>query len=106
MRVLAAYGLQFGRYRITKIAKQKNKYGNTNSIVLDVWHGVLLAAPGVAHLGEGPPVAAIGCMADVCRIRGSWGVAVCWSLGVRVLGKCVCVFVVCVCASALACVHV
>ena len=50
-RVLAAYGLQFGRYRITQMAKQKQKqYDNTNGIFLDVWRGVLLAAPGMAHL--------------------------------------------------------
>ena len=52
MRVLAAYGLQFGRYRITQIAKQKKQYDNTKDIVLDVWRGVLLAAPGMAHLAE------------------------------------------------------
>ena len=50
MRVLAAYGLQFGRYRITKMVKQKKQYDNTKGIVLDVWRGVLLAAPGMAHL--------------------------------------------------------
>ena len=52
MRVLAAYGLQFGRYRITQMAKQKEKkqYDNTNDIVLDVQRSVLLAAPGMAHL--------------------------------------------------------
>ena len=50
MRVLAAYGLQFGRYRITQMAEQKNQYDNTKGIVLDVWRGVLLAAPGMAHL--------------------------------------------------------
>ena len=51
MRVLAAYGLQFGRYRLTQMEKQKKKqYDNTNDIVLDVWRGVLLAASGVAHL--------------------------------------------------------
>ena len=50
MRVLAAYGLQFGRYRITQMAKQKKQYDNTNGIVLDVWRGVLLAALGIAHL--------------------------------------------------------
>ena len=49
MRVLAAYGLQFGRYRITQMAKQKKQYDNTNDIVLNVWRGVLLAAPGMAH---------------------------------------------------------
>ena len=50
MRVLAAYGLQSGRYRLTQIAKQKKQYDNTNDIVLDVWRGVLLAASGIAHL--------------------------------------------------------
>ena len=50
MRVLAAYGLQFGRYRITHMAKQKKQYDNTKGIVLVVWRGVLLAAPGMAHL--------------------------------------------------------
>ena len=50
MRVLAAYGLQFGRYRITQMAKQEKQYDNTNGTVLDVWRGVLLAAPGMAHL--------------------------------------------------------
>ena len=50
MRVLAAYGLQFGRYRITQMAKQKKQYDNTKGIFLDVWRGVLLAAPGMAHL--------------------------------------------------------
>ena len=29
---------------------EKKQSGNTNSIFLDVWHGVLLAAPGMAHL--------------------------------------------------------
>jgi hypothetical protein len=48
MRVLAAYCLQSGRYRITQMAK--TEYDNTNDIVLDVWCGVLLAAPGMAHL--------------------------------------------------------
>ena len=57
MRVLAAYGLQSGRYRITQMAKQKKQYDNTNDIVLDVWRGVLLAASGMAHLVGGPPVA-------------------------------------------------
>ena len=52
MRVLAAYGLQFGRYRITQMTKQKKQYDNTKGIVLDVWRGVLLAAPGMAHLAE------------------------------------------------------
>ena len=50
MRVLAAYGLQFGRYQITQMEKQKKQYDNTKGIVLDVWRGVLLAAPGMAHL--------------------------------------------------------
>jgi hypothetical protein len=49
MRVLAAYGLQFGRYQITQMAKQKKQYDNTKGIFLDVWRGVLLAAPGMAH---------------------------------------------------------
>ena len=43
MRVLAAYGLQSGRYRATQMAKQKKQYDNTNDIVLDVWRSVLLA---------------------------------------------------------------
>ena len=39
----------------------KKQYDNKNDIVLDVWRGVLLAAPGVAHLvGVLPPVAAMG----------------------------------------------
>ena len=50
MRVLAAYGLQFGRYQITHMATQKKQYDNTKGIVLDAWHGVLLATPGMAHL--------------------------------------------------------
>ena len=29
---------------------EKKQYDNTNGIVLDVWRGVLLAAPGMAHL--------------------------------------------------------
>jgi hypothetical protein len=52
MRVLAAYGLQSGRNQITQMAKQKKQYDNTNGIVLDVWRGVFLAAPGMAHLVE------------------------------------------------------
>ena len=32
----------------------------TNDIILDVWRSVLLAAPGMAHLVEDPPVAAMG----------------------------------------------
>jgi hypothetical protein len=61
MSVLAAYGLQTGRYRITQMAKQKKQYDNTNDIDLDVWRSVLLAALGMAHLaGGGPPVAASG----------------------------------------------
>ena len=28
----------------------KTQYDNKKDIVLDVWHGVLLAAPGMAHL--------------------------------------------------------
>jgi hypothetical protein len=61
MRVLAAYGLQSGRYRVTQMEKQKKQYDNTNDIVLDVWRSVLLAAPGMAHLAEGggPLVAAM-----------------------------------------------
>ena len=40
---------------------EKKQYDNTNDIVLDVWRGVLLAAPGVAHLvGVLPPVAPMG----------------------------------------------
>ena len=50
MRVLAAYGFQSGGYRITQMEKQKKLYDNTKGIVMDVWHGVLLAAPGMAHL--------------------------------------------------------
>ena len=60
MRVFTAYGRQFGRYRITQMAKQKNQYDNTNDIFLDIWRGVLLvAAPGMAHLVS-PPVAVMG----------------------------------------------
>ena len=59
MRVLAAYGLQSGRYQVAQMAKQKKQYDNTNDIFLDVWRGVLLAAPGMAHL-VGPSVAAMG----------------------------------------------
>ena len=51
MRVLAAYGLQFGRYRITQMAKHKTQYDNR------AWHGfgrelgrcVPPAAPELAH---------------------------------------------------------
>jgi hypothetical protein len=68
MRVLVAYDLQSGRYRITQMAKQKKQYYNTNGMVLDVWHGVLLAAPGVAHLaGGGSFSLGYGCVADVRR---------------------------------------
>ena len=31
---------------------EKKQYDNTKGIVLDVWRGVLLAAPGMAHLAE------------------------------------------------------
>ena len=37
---------------------EKKQYDNTKGIVLDVWRGVLLAAPGMAS-GWGPPVAAM-----------------------------------------------
>jgi hypothetical protein len=77
MRVLAAYGLQSGRYQITQMAetgrinkkerkekkekrnlskktqtsqRENKKYDITNDIFLDVWRGVLLAALGMAHL--------------------------------------------------------
>ena len=33
-----------------KNGKTEIQYDNTDDIVLDVWRGVLLAAPGVAHL--------------------------------------------------------
>ena len=46
MRVLAAYGLQFGRYRITQMAKQKKKqYDNTNDIFLGENLGVASRQP-------------------------------------------------------------
>ena len=48
------------------MAKQKKQYNNTNGIVLDVWHGVLLAAPGMAHLVR-VFSSGYGCMADVSR---------------------------------------
>ena len=52
MRVLAAYGLQFGRYQITQMAKQKKKqYDNTNDIFLGENLGVasVWAASGVSR---------------------------------------------------------
>jgi hypothetical protein len=64
MRVLAAYGLQFIRYWITQMAKQKNQYDNTNDMFLDIWRGVLLAAPGMAHL-VGAPSSGYGCVAAI-----------------------------------------
>ena len=38
---------------------EKTQYNNTKFIALDIWLGVLLAAPGV-RIGGGPPVAAGG----------------------------------------------
>ena len=49
---------------------EKKQYDNTNGIVLDVWRGVLLAAPGVAHLVGGPPVAAMGMWRTLARSQG------------------------------------
>ena len=45
---------------------EKKQYDNSNDIVLDVWRGVLLAAPGVAHL-VGSSSSGYGCVADVSR---------------------------------------
>ena len=50
MRVLAAYGSSDRRISNNTNGKtEKKQYDNTKGIFLDVWRGVLLAAPGMAH---------------------------------------------------------
>ena len=46
---------------------EKKQYDNTSDIFLDVWRGVLLAAPGMAHLVGGSSSSSYGCVADVSR---------------------------------------
>jgi len=55
MRVLAAYGLQFGRYRITQMAKQKKQYDNTNDIFLGENLGVASRQPLLSSRIHGLP---------------------------------------------------
>ena len=60
MRVLAAYGLQFGRYRITQMAKQKKNNMITQRHILGClawrppgrsWYGASGGGPLVAAMG-------------------------------------------------------
>jgi hypothetical protein len=46
---------------------ENQQYDNTNDIFLDIWRGVLLAAPGMAHL-VGSSSSGYGCVVDVSQL--------------------------------------
>ena len=68
MRVLADYGLQFGRYRITQIAKQK-KNNMITQMACSWMFGVASSWPRLVwRIWRGSSSRGGGCMADGHRL--------------------------------------